>query len=145
MCYADADYNELGRRTEGFSGSDVSVAVKDVLMQPIRLLREATHFRKVRGPDGGEWGSTRLGPRWRSAGKCAGRTEERMDDHARPEVAVVSKCAGRTEVGERLSAEGRAAGRMGARAGSDDRRGLVIQWIGGMGNALEESTRAGRR
>ncbi|GIL89111.1 hypothetical protein Vretimale_16151 [Volvox reticuliferus] len=50
----DADYRELGRRTEGFSGSDVSVAVKDVLMQPIRLLREATHFKKVRAPDGGE-------------------------------------------------------------------------------------------
>lgn len=38
---------ELGRRTEGFSGSDISTAVKDVLMQPIRLLRDATHFRKV--------------------------------------------------------------------------------------------------
>jgi hypothetical protein len=38
---------ELGRRTEGFSGSDVSTAVKDVLMQPIRILRDATHFRKV--------------------------------------------------------------------------------------------------
>ncbi|KAG2446825.1 hypothetical protein HYH02_008385 [Chlamydomonas schloesseri] len=50
----DEDYRELGRRTEGFSGSDVSVVVKDVLMQPIRLLREATHFKKVRGPDGGE-------------------------------------------------------------------------------------------
>ncbi|GFR49509.1 hypothetical protein Agub_g11549 [Astrephomene gubernaculifera] len=50
----DEDYRELGRRTEGFSGSDVSVAVKDVLMQPIRLLREATHFKRVRTPDGGE-------------------------------------------------------------------------------------------
>ncbi len=50
----DEDYRELGRRTEGFSGSDISVVVKDVLMQPIRLLREATHFKKVRGPDGGK-------------------------------------------------------------------------------------------
>lgn len=49
----DPDYQELGRRTEGFSGSDVSVVVKDVLMQPIRLLRESTHFRKVRGDDRG--------------------------------------------------------------------------------------------
>ncbi len=38
----------LGQRTEGFSGSDVSVVVKDVLMQPIRLIREATHFRCAR-------------------------------------------------------------------------------------------------
>ncbi len=37
----------LGRMTEGFSGSDVSTVVKDVLMQPIRILRDATHFRKV--------------------------------------------------------------------------------------------------
>jgi vacuolar protein-sorting-associated protein 4 len=38
----------LGQRTEGFSGSDINTVVKDVLMQPIRLLRDATHFRKVR-------------------------------------------------------------------------------------------------
>ena len=43
----EEDFQELGRRTEGFSGSDVAVCVKDVLMQPIRLLREATHFREV--------------------------------------------------------------------------------------------------
>ena len=43
----DTDFKELGARTEGFSGSDIAVVVKDVLMQPIRLLKEATHFRKV--------------------------------------------------------------------------------------------------
>lgn len=48
----EADFQELGAATESFSGSDVSVVVKDVLMQPIRLLREATHFRAVPGPDG---------------------------------------------------------------------------------------------
>mmetsp|Transcript_41835 Transcript_41835/g.125184 ORF Transcript_41835/g.125184 Transcript_41835/m.125184 type:complete len:437 (-) Transcript_41835:209-1519(-) len=48
----EADYKELGRRTEGFSGSDCNVVVKDVLMQPIRTLREATHFRKARTAEG---------------------------------------------------------------------------------------------
>ncbi len=48
----DADFQELGRRTEGFSGSDCSVVVKDVLMQPIRVLREATHFKKITAADG---------------------------------------------------------------------------------------------
>jgi vacuolar protein-sorting-associated protein 4 len=43
----DADFQALGARTDGFSGSDVAVCVKDVLMQPIRLLREATHFREA--------------------------------------------------------------------------------------------------
>ncbi len=41
----EADYQALGRRTKGFSGSDIEVVVNDVLMQPIRLLHEATHFR----------------------------------------------------------------------------------------------------
>lgn len=48
----DADFQDLGRRTEGFSGSDIAVIIKDVLMQPIRLLREATHFRKVKTTEG---------------------------------------------------------------------------------------------
>jgi len=43
----EKDFGDLGQLTAGFSGSDVSVVVKDVLMQPIRLLREATHFKKV--------------------------------------------------------------------------------------------------
>eukprot|EP00798_Chlamydomonas_sp_ICE-L_P020535 gene20535-27325_t len=46
----EPDFQELGRRTEGTSGSDCSVVVKDVLMQPIRMLREATHFKKASGP-----------------------------------------------------------------------------------------------
>ncbi|KAJ9505934.1 hypothetical protein QJQ45_017013 [Haematococcus lacustris] len=53
----EADYTELGRRTEGFSGSDVSVVVKDVLMQPIRMLREATHFKQVQVAGQGKCGA----------------------------------------------------------------------------------------
>jgi len=30
------EFDELGQRTEGFSGSDIAVVVKDVLMQPVR-------------------------------------------------------------------------------------------------------------
>jgi SpoVK/Ycf46/Vps4 family AAA+-type ATPase len=52
---AERDFQDLGAATDGFSGSDVAVVVKDVLMQPIRLLREATHFRKVGGGPG-VWG-----------------------------------------------------------------------------------------
>ena len=50
---AAAEYEELGRQTEGFSGSDIAVVVKDVLMQPVRKTQDATHFKKVR-IDGGE-------------------------------------------------------------------------------------------
>lgn len=31
-----AEFDELGQRTDGFSGSDIAVVVKDVLMQPVR-------------------------------------------------------------------------------------------------------------
>jgi len=40
-----SEFEELGRRTDGFSGSDINVIVKDVLMEPIRKTQEATHFR----------------------------------------------------------------------------------------------------
>ena len=46
----DVDFQLLGDSTEGFSGSDIAVLAKDVLMQPIRFLREATHFRQVQQP-----------------------------------------------------------------------------------------------
>ena len=42
-----ADFEVLASKTEGFSGSDIAVVVKDVLMQPIRKTQEATHFRYV--------------------------------------------------------------------------------------------------
>jgi vacuolar protein-sorting-associated protein 4 len=44
------DYKELGLKTEGYSGADISVVVRDALMQPVRKVQTATHFRKVQGP-----------------------------------------------------------------------------------------------
>lgn len=41
------DYRSLGQMTEGYSGSDIAVAVKDALMEPIRKIQGATHFRNV--------------------------------------------------------------------------------------------------
>ena len=40
-----SDFEELARRTDGFSGSDVAVVVKDVLMEPVRLTQDAGYFR----------------------------------------------------------------------------------------------------
>ena len=39
------EFEELAARTDGFSGSDINVVVKDVLMEPIRKTQDATHFR----------------------------------------------------------------------------------------------------
>lgn len=47
---SEQDYHELGRRTEGYSGSDISIVVRDALMQPVRKVQTATHFRKASGP-----------------------------------------------------------------------------------------------
>ncbi|KAK2152523.1 hypothetical protein LSH36_326g04091 [Paralvinella palmiformis] len=46
----DTDYKELAKKTEGFSGADIGVIVRDALMQPVRKVQSATHFMKVRGP-----------------------------------------------------------------------------------------------
>lgn len=46
------DYQTLANITEGYSGHDVSVVVKDALMQPIRKIQSATHFKRVVNEDG---------------------------------------------------------------------------------------------
>ncbi|XP_070687845.1 vacuolar protein sorting-associated protein 4B-like [Pempheris klunzingeri] len=47
---AEADFVTLGKKTEGYSGADISIIVRDALMEPIRKVQSATHFKKVRGP-----------------------------------------------------------------------------------------------
>lgn len=33
-----------------YSGADISIVVRDALMQPVRKVQTATHFRRIRGP-----------------------------------------------------------------------------------------------
>ena len=47
---ADEDFKTLASMTEGYSGADISIIVRDALMQPVRQVQTATHFKKVRGP-----------------------------------------------------------------------------------------------
>ena len=42
-----ADYKTLAVESEGYSGSDISIAVQDALMQPVRKIQTATHYKKV--------------------------------------------------------------------------------------------------
>ncbi|VAH56352.1 unnamed protein product [Triticum turgidum subsp. durum] len=49
---SESDFEVLGRRTEGFSGSDVAVCVKDVLFEPVRKTQDAMYFFKI---DGDMW------------------------------------------------------------------------------------------
>jgi vacuolar protein-sorting-associated protein 4 len=45
----EEDFDELGRKAEGYSGADISIVVRDALMSPIRLIQTATHFKRVSG------------------------------------------------------------------------------------------------
>lgn len=47
---SNENLKELGEKTELFSGSDISVVVRDAMMQPVRAVQTATHFKKVSGP-----------------------------------------------------------------------------------------------
>jgi len=42
------DYRTLADKTEGYSGSDISIVVRDALMQPVRKVISATHFKRVK-------------------------------------------------------------------------------------------------
>eukprot|EP00474_Spongospora_subterranea_P000208 CRZ00666.1 hypothetical protein [Spongospora subterranea] len=48
----DEDFAFLGNMSTGLSGSDISGVVRDALMEPIRSLQIATHFKKVPDPSG---------------------------------------------------------------------------------------------
>lgn len=45
------DFKELAARTEGYSGSDIAVVVREAIMEPIRMVQNATFFKRVIGPD----------------------------------------------------------------------------------------------
>ena len=44
------DFKALSSLSEGYSGSDISIAVQDALMQPVRKIQTATHYKKVSCP-----------------------------------------------------------------------------------------------
>jgi len=47
----DKEYQELGLMTDGYSGADISLVVRDALMQPVRRVQTATHFKQTQGQD----------------------------------------------------------------------------------------------
>ncbi|KAG6852388.1 Vacuolar protein sorting-associated protein 4 [Blastosporella zonata] len=56
------DYRTLANKTEGYSGSDISTAVRDALMQPVRKVISATHFKRVADPASDSDKLTKLTP-----------------------------------------------------------------------------------
>ncbi|TFY80958.1 hypothetical protein EWM64_g3047 [Hericium alpestre] len=51
---AQKDYRELALKSEGYSGSDIAVVVRDALMQPVRKVLSATHFKRIPSQDDAE-------------------------------------------------------------------------------------------
>lgn len=45
------DYKQLGLSTDRYSGADIATVVRDALMQPVRKVQSATHFKWVEAPD----------------------------------------------------------------------------------------------
>jgi vacuolar protein-sorting-associated protein 4 len=45
------NFKHMGDTTEGYSGADISILVREAMMQPVRAVQSATHFKKVSGPD----------------------------------------------------------------------------------------------
>jgi vacuolar protein-sorting-associated protein 4 len=45
------DYRELAGKTDGYSGSDIAIVVRDALMQPVRKVISATHFKRATDPE----------------------------------------------------------------------------------------------
>ena len=41
------DFEHVGDATEGFSGSDLSVLVREALMEPLRVCQQAKQFMRV--------------------------------------------------------------------------------------------------
>jgi vacuolar protein-sorting-associated protein 4 len=47
----EQEFRQLGHMTEGYSGSDISIVVRDAMMQPVRTVQTATHFKRITAPD----------------------------------------------------------------------------------------------
>jgi vacuolar protein-sorting-associated protein 4 len=45
----DQDLREVAEKTEGFSGSDMLVLIRDATLEPVRRLQKAEKFKKVNG------------------------------------------------------------------------------------------------
>lgn len=49
-CLTEENIRTLAKKTEGYSGADISIVVRDALMQPVRKVQSSTHFKKITGP-----------------------------------------------------------------------------------------------
>lgn len=58
----EEDFNELGTATEGYSGADIGILVRDAIMQPVRTLQNAEFFKWIMVEEEGQGMVKRLAP-----------------------------------------------------------------------------------
>eukprot|EP00421_Protoceratium_reticulatum_P018626 CAMPEP_0168378980 /NCGR_PEP_ID=MMETSP0228-20121227/11609_1 /TAXON_ID=133427 /ORGANISM="Protoceratium reticulatum, Strain CCCM 535 (=CCMP 1889)" /LENGTH=386 /DNA_ID=CAMNT_0008392001 /DNA_START=45 /DNA_END=1201 /DNA_ORIENTATION=- len=46
-----ADFQRIAERSDGFSGADISILVRDAMYEPVRRCRSATTFLRIQRPD----------------------------------------------------------------------------------------------
>jgi len=44
----EEDFTELGKISDGFSGSDISTLVRDAAYEPLRIAQNANKFKKTK-------------------------------------------------------------------------------------------------
>ncbi|XP_052062122.1 vacuolar protein sorting-associated protein 4B-like isoform X6 [Mytilus californianus] len=44
------DYLTFANKTDGYTGADICIIVRDAAMAPVRKIQNASHFKKVQGP-----------------------------------------------------------------------------------------------
>jgi len=44
------NFRFLARITEGYSGSDITTVVREAVMEPVRMVQDATHFKRITLP-----------------------------------------------------------------------------------------------
>lgn len=44
---SDEEFLQLAQLTEGYTGSDISIACNEALLKPVKMLQHATHFKPV--------------------------------------------------------------------------------------------------
>lgn len=54
----EQDYDEFAKFTQNYSGSDLSILVRDAVLEPIRRIQRAKKFRKL---GNGKWTPCRQG------------------------------------------------------------------------------------
>lgn len=122
------DYRTLAKYSEGYSGSDISIAVQDALMQPVRKIQTATHYKKVcrrrcmRLPPAKLTSFTGRSRRQRNAHPLLTRRRRRHRNELDTSRNRSTPRATSTSKGLHQSDQGRTAD--GQRRGSQEKRGM---------------------